>query len=86
MLRYFIAKLIGKKILRGLKLEEGTAMETKKWYTSKAVWSAVIMVILGAVTPISSAFGHPVIVPDWVINVLTGLGIYGIRAGDKTIE
>ena len=60
-------------------------METKKWYQSKAVLSAVLMAIVGAIQPISTAVGHPIEVPHWIIEVLTGLGIYGIRTGDKPI-
>lgn len=86
MIKEFLAKMIGRKIVNDLKLEEGTALETKKWYTSKSVWSAILMVIVGGVQPISQAFGHPVEVPGWIINVLTGLGIYGIRTGDTPIS
>lgn len=86
MIKEFLAKMIGRRIINDLKLEEGTALETKKWYTSKAVWSAILMVIIGGITPISQAFGHPVEVPAWIINVLTGLGIYGIRTGDASIS
>lgn len=54
-------------------------VEVKPWYKSKAKWAAIVMAIVGCVQPVSAAFGHPVQVPLWVIEFLTGLGIYGVR-------
>lgn len=85
MFEKFIATLIGRKIVNKLHLYEGAVMPTKPWYQSKAVWSAILMAFMGAIQPISAAFGHPIAVPGWIINVLTGLGIYGIRTGDTPI-
>jgi len=51
----------------------------KPLWQSKAVIAAVVTVIVGAIQPISSALGHPVVVPNWVLEVLAGLGVYGIR-------
>ena len=51
----------------------------KPWYKSKAKVAAIVMAVVSAIQPISTAFGHPVQVPLWVIEVLTGLGIYGVR-------
>lgn len=61
-------------------------METKSWFKSKAVWSAVLMALVGAVQPVSASLGHPIVIPAWVTEVLAGLGIYGIRTGDKPIS
>lgn len=61
-------------------------IETKKWWQSKAVWAAILTSIVGAIQPVSAAFGHPIAVPLWIIEVLTGMGIYGIRTADKPIE
>ena len=49
------------------------------WYKSKAKWAAIVMAVVACVQPVSTAFGHPVQVPLWVIEFLTGLGIYGVR-------
>lgn len=76
-------RLIGRKISKTLHLED-KEMETKKWYLSKAKLAAIVTVIVGAVGPISSAFGHPIAVPDFVIQVLIGLGIYGVRDAIKS--
>ncbi len=92
-------RLIGKMIGKELNLVEdinmadgtvvvpapGTPVETKKWYQSKAVWSALVTALLGAIQPVSAAFGHPIAVPLWIIEVLAGLGIYGIRTADKPV-
>lgn len=58
---------------------------TKQWFKSKAVWAAIITSLLGAVQPVSASLGHPIAIPLWMIEVLTGLGIYGIRTGTKDI-
>lgn len=81
----WVYKYVGKKIGSKLDLQEGNVMETKKWYQSKALLSAITMIVVGAVQPISTALGHPVTVPQWIIDVLIGMGIYGIRTGDKPI-
>lgn len=85
MFEKFIATFIGKKIVQKLDLQEGNAMETKSWYKSKTVWAALLGAILGAVQPVSTALGHPVTIPAWVFEVLTGLGLYGLRTADKPL-
>ncbi len=80
----WLYRFVGRKIGKELNLQEGN-METKKWYQSKAIWSAIIGVILGAVQPISTAFGHPITIPAWVFEVLGGMGVYSLRTGDKLI-
>ena len=54
-------------------------LDGKSKWKSKAFIAAVVTVIVGAIQPISTAIGHPIEVPDWVIQVLVGLGLYGIR-------
>jgi len=57
--------------------------EKKPWYKSKAKLAAIVMAIVACVQPVSTAFGHPVQVPLWVIEFLTGLGLYGVRDAIK---
>jgi len=53
----------------------------KKWYESKAIWTAIATGVLG----IAAAFGYTA--PDWVLQILVALGIYSIRTGvNKPIE
>lgn len=78
-------RFAGKTAVKKLNLYEGAVMETKKWFQSKSVWTAIIGVLLGAVQPISSAFGHPITIPAWVFELLGGMGLYTLRTGDKTI-
>ena len=61
-------------------------MEIKKWYKSKAVLTAIVAAILGAIQPISLAAGHPIVVPAWVYEVLGAFGVYSLRVGDKPIQ
>ena len=57
------------------------AVDSKKWYQSKAVLTAIVGVVLGAIQPISTAAGHPIEVPAWVYQVLGAFGLYAIRDG-----
>lgn len=63
-----------------------TTMPSKPWYQSKTVWAAIITALCGAVQPVSAAFGHPMSMPLWIIEVLTGLGLYGLRTADTKIS
>lgn len=60
--------------------EGGEGMEEgKSKWKSKTVWAAIITAIVGAIEPISTAFGNPIHVPEWVISALIAIGLYGIR-------
>lgn len=61
-----------------------TAASPKPWWKSKAKIAAIITVLVGAIHPISEAMGHPITVPDWGIQILVGMGMYGIRDSIKT--
>lgn len=62
-------------------LKEDNDMEGKSMWQSKAVWTAIVGVVLGAVQPISTALGHPVIIPAYIYEVLAGFGLYALRDG-----
>jgi hypothetical protein len=83
MMFSWINRLIGKKIASKLELTEGTV--DKQWYKSKTIWAAVITAIIGVIQPVSSAFGHPIVIPQWVLDVLIGMGLYGLRTATTTI-
>ena len=80
--RYKVRRAILTPIIRA-KLnkwfKEGDMDGSKPKWKSKAFVSAVLMAIVGGIEPISTALGHPIIVPPWIIQALIGLGIYGIR-------
>ena len=86
----WVYRLAGKKIAKKIGLEDSMSKETnagtvapKPWYLSKAKLAAIVTVVVSAVGPISTAFGKPITIPAWVIEVLIGLGIYGIRDSIK---
>lgn len=83
-LKSFFAKIILGKIVKNIGLEEGK-MDSKYWYKSKTIWAAIVTAIIGAIQPISAAFGHPIVIPSWVLEVLVGLGLYGLRTASKDI-
>ena len=58
-------------------------MGTKSKWQSKTVWTAIIAALLGAVQPISTALGHPIVIPTWVYEVLAGFGLYALRDGQN---
>ena len=81
--RAVLVPLLRKKIdgyFEGVKMaEEQKPEDGKSKWKSKAFLTAAVTVLIGAVQPISTALGHPIVVPDWVIQVLVGLGLYGLR-------
>jgi len=84
----WIFKLIGKNVASKLKLEDNNMAYTSTiaWYKSRAIWTAIVTVIIGAVGPISTAFGHPVVIPPWILSLLTGVGIYTTRTATTDIK
>jgi len=80
----WVYKLAGKEAAKKLGLED--TMDTKKWYKSKTIWTAIISVLIGAIQPISTAFGHPIVIPDWIISLLVGMGLYTARTAEKSIS
>ena len=90
----WIYRLIGKKVADKIGLEEDMAednvvptnsVDTKSWYKSKSIWTAIFGVVLGAVQPISNALGHPVVIPSWVFELLAGMGLYSLRTATTTV-
>lgn len=81
----WILRLIGRRIATKLELEETMDDKPKVtnstvWWKSKAKISALITILVAAIHPIAVAWGHPeIVVPNWFIEMLIGMGIYGIR-------
>ena len=74
----WIKGLLAKFVAR--KAEEGLSLDNY----SKAKLSAVIGVLLMATTEISKAWGHPIIIPDYVYKGLAFVGLWGIRDAIKS--
>jgi len=51
---------------------------------SKTKLTAVIGVILAAIGPISAAWGHPIVIPEWVYQILAAIGLWSLRDGIST--
>lgn len=60
--------------------------DTKSKWKSRTVWIAIVGVVLGAVTPISTALGYPIVVPDWVLQILIAMGLYTARTATTDIK
>lgn len=75
----WLYRLLGKEVAKKLDLQETTMEDNKPFYKSKAKMAAIIGVILAGIQPISKAFGHEIIVPNFVFEVLAGMGLYGVR-------
>jgi hypothetical protein len=74
----WIYKVIGKDVSKKLGLED-KEMETTPWYKSKAKLAAIVGALLVALGQVSTALGHPIVIPQWVLEILGAIGIYGIR-------
>lgn len=85
----FIYRLAGKIAAKKIGLKEinmADPVESKKWFLSKTIWTAIIAAVLGAVTGISTALGHPIVFPNFILEILAGFGLYSLRVGDKEIK
>lgn len=80
-----IAKIAGRAIAKKLNLKEGQ-VDTKKWYESKTIWTAVVAAALGIIQAVGQTTGHTIVIPNWVYDVLGAVGLYSLRTGDKPIQ
>jgi hypothetical protein len=83
-LENLIAKFAAKKLEKKLNLTEGQ-VDSKKWYASKSIWSAVIAGGLGIAQAVGSATGHPIVIPEWVYAILGSIGLYSARTAETKI-
>lgn len=58
--------------------------ETKVWWQSKTLWTAIITVIITAYNAIAPGQRWPTI-PDAVYALLGAFGLYGLRTANTTI-
>jgi hypothetical protein len=86
----WIYKLIGKNLANKIGLKETNMADEPvvsiPWYKSKTILTAIVTVIIGAIQPISTAFGHPIAIPEWVLSLLVGLGLYTARTATTDIK
>jgi hypothetical protein len=83
----WVWRLIGKEAVKKIGLEDNMAeTPTKSKWLSKTVWAAIVTAVLGAITPVSTALGHPIVVPEWVISILVGMGLYLARTATTDIK
>jgi len=80
----FLAKLVGIFIKNKLNLQETTMNDTKPWYQSKTIISAIIAAVIGVYNAIGSIKNLPPI-PDWIFTILASIGIYGRVTADTKI-
>lgn len=58
--------------------------ETKPWYQSKGIWTAIIGGLLGLYGAVSAIHPLPAI-PTWVYTLLASMGLYALRTADTKI-
>ena len=90
LLRKIAAKFLAGKIEKTLELQEGTNMESKKWYQSKNIWTGVVTVLIASYETTQKAlapqFGWNLPeIPSFVYMVLGSLGIYTRAVASTTI-
>jgi len=74
----WLLKLIGKQVANKLELQEDKNMESKPWYKSQTIWTAVIAGVLGIYGAVSTIHPLPPI-PEWVYTLLGAVGLHGLR-------
>ena len=55
-------------------------MESKKWYLSKTIWTAIIAGVIGVL----EAFG--ISIPPQIITILVAFGLYSLRVATTGIK
>lgn len=60
-------------------------MDTKTWYQSKTIWTAIVGALVGIYGAISTVHPLPPI-PTWVYTILGSMGLVGLRTADTKIE
>lgn len=90
----WLYRFIGRKIAKKLNLQEGPAMETKKWYQSKTVLAGIALFLnasyAAAANYLAPNFGwHLPAIPPFINDLINGmLGttvIYGRVTADTAI-
>lgn len=79
----FLARRAGKKLF-----PEGDEkpMETKVWYKSKTILAAIVAGLIVIYNGIAPGLGWPFPIPEWIIAILSGIGVYGRATADTTIQ
>ena len=72
-----LIKLVGKK----LKVTVDGKLE--KWGFSREKIAGVLAILLPVVEPLSTALGHPVVIPAETYAILAGLGFWAKRDRDE---
>ena len=80
----FILKMFGRRVADKLDLQEENNMETKDWYKSKGIWTAVVSGVIGLYQAVSLVHPLPPI-PTFVFTLLGAMGLYSLRTADAKI-
>lgn len=81
----WILRLFARKVAKSLDLREDDNMETKAWYKSKTILSAIVAALIGIYNAVGSIQNLPAI-PDWVFTILAAIGIYGRATAETKIK
>lgn len=84
------AWFVAKNIEKAIGLTEDSAMETKKWWKSKGVWTGIVTVLVGGYeatrSQLAPQFGYSLPeIPSFLYMVLGSLGVYSRVTAAKTI-
>lgn len=71
--------IINKLITKKLNIEEGEINAV-----SKAKLTAVVYIGIIGIQEISKAWGHPIQIPDFVLRILEGVGLWTVRDAIKS--
>jgi hypothetical protein len=82
-----LLELLAKKAGKKLFPEGGDGqVETKVWYKSKTILSAIVAGLIVIYNGIAPGLGWPSPIPEWIIAILSGIGIYSRVTANTTIQ
>lgn len=77
LIKKFLMRIVGKKVI-------DAAGGPEKWEMSKTKLTAIVAVVIVAVEKLGPAFGHPVVIPQGVYDLLAAIGLWSLKDGQKS--
>ncbi len=86
-----VAKIVAKKVVTKMGLEDGSLQEGKPWYKSKGVITGLVTVLIGIYEGVKVSLAPQMgwtlpEIPPLVYTILGGLGIYSRVVATKEIK
>lgn len=76
LIKKFLMRIVGKKVI-------DAAGGPEKWEMSKTKLTAIVAVVIVAVEKLGPAFGHPIVIPQTVYDLLAAIGLWTLKDGQR---